>query len=654
MSVQCQADPQIGIVDDQSNGNNDLRMLPIAVAIWLTDLLLPLMIEQNVIKQASIRISVFAREYRIGSPSLALSRPDFIGVLIGVLAVALIVIPVMLKTWHYRLYARILRLMPSFMALMAAIAIASIACLLSTMMTQTSNPLRDRATAMHTSETTTETKTAERTQAKSGSMTITAVIRLEEPWQRSARLGYTAMTQGKLRAIAYDHVVTQTSATVQLFISGDSVKLERGGTYTVFGTLEQSPWGSEALWLSAETQPIQLERPPLLWRTVNAMHGSFAKVVRGLSDQGRLLVTGLTLGTLTEMQLNDDESQISPELDERFVQRSKQQFRSAGIIHLMAVSGGHFALVATLCHWIRAAFRLPRLAIAIMHSVFSGILCVLVFPSDSVLRAAATTASLVSLAMVVGRKGQTVQQLSVIVSLVLIARPALAASYGFALSCAAVLGIGLWASRMTAILRRIMPIAVAQGISFTVSAQAFTLPIQILLQPEITVLSIPANLVVAPFVGFATVCGLLAVVVSWCVPQLGWLLVWLASCATSIIDRWAAICAEPEWAKLPWAQGIPGAVLAACFEVAIVAGCWGIARVREKIQERRTRIEAEFSGYQGKQFEKSKLDAIRLWWGTTTELLDITDSPEYRISHPRRTLSMYIRKCFRAEHHVQR
>lgn len=622
-------------VEDRINGNHDLRMLPIAITIWLTELLLPLILNYDVTERDSSRTFGIAQAHGLGSMPLMLCISSLIIVLI-----------VLQARKHWRC-THLVRLIPSFLTLMAAEMMAVTSCLLLTIMTQASNPLNYEATA-------TQSIGAETALAQSDNLTIMAVMKLEEPWQRSVRLEYDVMAHGRLIAIAYNHVGTQGSATVNLFIKGEAVRLERGGTYKVFGTLKQSSWGSEELWFTAETRPAEINKPPPHWRIINAMHRSFAKVVTGLSDQGRLLVTGLTLGTLTEMKLSDETSAGSTELDERFVQRSKHQFRSAGIIHLMAVSGGHFALIATLCRWIRALSRLPRLPIAIMHSIFSVILGWLVFPSDSVLRAAATTASLASLAMIVGRKGQSVQQLNIIVSFVLIVRPTLAASYGFALSCAAVLGIGLWANGLTASLRRIMPISMAQMVSIALSAQALTLPIQILLQPEITVLSIPANLVVAPFAGFATVCGLLAVLVSWCAPQLGWLLVWSASCATSIIDRWAAMCSEPHWATLPWAQGIPGAVMAAGCEIGIVASCYGIARLRGRIHEAKVKVEAEFSSYRGTRFEKSKLDPIRLWWAPTIAMLDFKDSPEYRISRLRHRTSRYPRKFFRAKHHVQR
>lgn len=44
--------------------------------------------------------------------------------------------------------------------------------------------------------------------------------------------------------------------------------------------------------------------------------------------------------------------------------------------------------------------------------------------------------------------------------------------------------------------------------AMTIAAQLFTLPIQVLIEPELPVYSIPANLVVAPFVGFSTLTGL--------------------------------------------------------------------------------------------------------------------------------------------------
>lgn len=96
----------------------------------------------------------------------------------------------------------------------------------------------------------------------------------------------------------------------------------------------------------------------------------------------------------------------------------------------------------------------------------------------------------------------------------------MSASYGFALSSAAVLGIVLFAERLAGAFERAMPHGIAEMMAMTVAAQLFTLPIQVLMEPELPLLSVPANLLVSPFVGLATMAGLMALACAWC--EHGW------------------------------------------------------------------------------------------------------------------------------------
>ncbi|WP_415479859.1 ComEC/Rec2 family competence protein [Bifidobacterium sp.] len=620
-------------------------MVPVAVSVWVTALLM-----SKAFPHGPLAAGMAVETIRRAMPVLAVA--------VTVIAIGIIASLPLLNDWKRHICNWVLRLLPSVMAVVAGSVITIIACFVSIMGAQAGNPLTNAAYS-HLSR-----------------VSVDSIIVIDQPWQRSARMGYDFMARCTLVSVRHNGVEAFAQLAVRLFVQGDVSNLERGGSYAMSGMLERSGWNDDEPWISATIEsgqvddassmdkaaghddthgtdtsaisegPIAVRSPPLHWRAVDAMHRSFARVVGGLSDQGRLLVTGLTLGTDTEMQLGISEDDDIPPIDENYVQRSKDQFKAAGIIHLMAVSGSHFMLIPMICRWVRAIFRLPRSVIALVHGCFAIALSGMVFPSDSVLRAASTTAGIGSLTMLVGRRGQSVHQLCVVIAFALIVHPPLARSYGFALSCAAVLGIGLWSGRLTAWLRSVMPLGMAEAIAVTVSAQALTLPIQVLLQPEITVLSIPANLVVAPFTAVATICGLLALLVSWCAPQLGWPLVWMASCATAIIDRCAAMFAEIEWSTLPWARGIPGAAFVLFAEVIFVACFVGVRRFIVAFRRTRNPVEWEFGELHGVHHEASRLDSMRLWWASTMSLIDLHGSPGLSRSRGVNT--------FRAKHDVQR
>lgn len=98
------------------------------------------------------------------------------------------------------------------------------------------------------------------------------------------------------------------------------------------------------------------------------------------------------------------------------------------------------------------------------------------------------------------------------------------------------LGIVLFADTLNAWMEPVLPRFVAEVLSMTIAAQVFTLPIQVLIEPELPVFSIPANLMVAPFVGFATLAGLASLAVSWLIPWLGLQLARAASWGTAVME----------------------------------------------------------------------------------------------------------------------
>ncbi|MFR2314268.1 MAG: ComEC/Rec2 family competence protein [Bifidobacterium sp.] len=135
------------------------------------------------------------------------------------------------------------------------------------------------------------------------------------------------------------------------------------------------------------------------------------------------------------------------------------------------------------------------------------------------------------------------------------------------MSCAAVLGIVLFAGPLGAWLTPIMPAFIAQTMAMTIAAQLFTLPIQVLIEPELPVYSIPANLVVAPFVGFSTLAGLASLAISWILPSLGFIFASLASWGTAIMEFMALNLGSGDHATIPWTGDAGGALLIILVEI---------------------------------------------------------------------------------------
>ncbi|MBT1170270.1 ComEC/Rec2 family competence protein [Bifidobacterium sp. SO4] len=422
-------------------------------------------------------------------------------------------------------------------------------------------------------------------------------------------------------------------------------KLNRGAVYHLTGTLEQAEYGRMPLWLLIEGEEpvIRVKGPPWHRAAVEHMQRSFFHVTERLSDQGRVLVPGLTMGVLGQDYVNVTTDSTggattgetgmehrTAAVNETYANTLEDRFRRSGIMHLMAVSGGHFVLLADMVRRLCMRFLVGRKLSASLMAFVYVLLALLMFPGDSVTRAL-VMGLLGAAAYGIGRRTQSLSALSWTVIGVLVLDPDMSQSYGFALSSAAVLGIVLFAGVLGGILVKLLPESIAQMTAMTVGAQAFTLPIQILMEPELPLLSVPANLLVSPFVGFATVTGLMALACAWCVPWLAGMLAWVASLGTLVMERVAMRLGGGEWTALPWPDGVTGALLMLLAECGLAMIAVMTARfVRYRLTQdtglgvnanASTALEPDMDGVPGERFGSARRVRMTLWWQETLRLL---------------------------------
>ncbi|WP_163228870.1 ComEC/Rec2 family competence protein [Bifidobacterium aerophilum] len=485
---------------------------------------------------------------------------------------------------------------------------------------------------------------ASRLVRESGESFVVATLRVSTPATVSDLRDADCQTDAALRSLATGTVIRPSVMPVRLFASGrDCAALADGAALRVRGTLQEARFGKRPLWIVAERVGSDrsavdvIRAPTVIARTIAHMRQSFFDVTERLSDQGRVLVPGLTLGVLGQDHVNvvggvalstEDTTRpvsgaIRPStVDDTYAGMVEDQFRRSGIMHLMAVSGGHFLLVADLVRRLCARLLLPRRFVAGCVAAAYLMLAATMYPSDSVLRAL-VMGLFGAAAMFVGRRGQSMSALSWTVIGVVLADPAMARSYGFALSCAAVLGIVLFSGPIGERLGALLPRFVAEPLAMTVAAQSLTLPIQILMEPELPLASVPANLLVSPFVGFATIAGLASLLVSWASPQCGFALAWIASCGTQVMERVAAWLASGRYAVIPWGDALaggpsgnlPAALLMLAVEASFAAMfIHGVRRLR--------RLRDPDPGLPGEPFRPSPRTRIALWFAHTTTFLE--------------------------------
>jgi competence protein ComEC len=244
--------------------------------------------------------------------------------------------------------------------------------------------------------------------------------------------------------------------------------------------------------------------------------------------------------------------------DDRFQPESQQAaFRSAGLSHLLAVSGQNVAFVLLVAGpLLRRLPTWPRfVAVGLVLLVFATVTRF----EPSVLRAT-VTAGLAAWSVALGRPNRGVRVLALAVTALVLVDPLLVSSLGFRLSVMASAGILLLGPRLERALPG--PAWVREPLAVTLSAQVAVLPLLASTFGPVSLAAVPANLLAAAPAGLVMTWGLTVGVVAGHLPdslahvvQLPptWALAWIDSVA-----RVAATAPAPRvgsWAVVPLLAG---------------------------------------------------------------------------------------------------
>lgn len=286
---------------------------------------------------------------------------------------------------------------------------------------------------------------------------------------------------------------------------------------------------------------------------LNELRREYIASLQGVSPDSKALVGGLAIG---------DTTGLSAELEEKML--------TVSLSHLVAVSGSNCAIVVGMVYLIAVRLGFGRFGrtVVSLAALFAYVL--LIGPDPSVLRAAVMSASVIVL-ISLGRRSIALNGLSIAGLILLIADPWLAVEFGFGLSLSATAGILLLAPAIYEKLSLKMPKVLALGLSVTISAQLFCLPLLMQLQPGLPTYAVIANLLAGPVVAPVTVLGMVAVVLTPMAPLLAGSISWVASLGTWLIEQIALFFSELPVASFPWLTGIPAAALSVLLILAISA-----------------------------------------------------------------------------------
>lgn len=180
-------------------------------------------------------------------------------------------------------------------------------------------------------------------------------------------------------------------------------------------------------------------------------------------------------------------------------------FRGAGLTHLLAVSGQNVAFVLALAGpFLRRVTLWTRLPVTL---AVIGFFALVTRFEPSVLRASAMAAVAVT-ASTLGRDASSIRLLALAVTALVLVDPFLVWSVGFQLSAAACIGIALLSGPLARVLPG--PRVLREALAVTLGAQAGVAPVLVSTFGGVPVVSVAANLLAAPAAGPVMVWGLSA------------------------------------------------------------------------------------------------------------------------------------------------
>ena len=284
----------------------------------------------------------------------------------------------------------------------------------------------------------------------------------------------------------------------------------------------------------AVLEPMTAGDPPALRALtpprVTAQPGPVGTVPAAVRERMRVVsgraLEGEAVGLLPSFVLGD-EGGVSTE--------TRDEFRSAGLSHLAAVSGANTTYVVGAVLLAAAALGVGRRGRIVAAGVALAGFVAVVGPEPAVLRAAGTGAIGLA-ALSAHRTGRPLAALAAVVLLVALLDPATATGAGFVLSVSATAALVVAARPVAVWIRRPwMPGPMADVLAVCLVAHLATLPVLIASGLEAGPWALPANIAVAPAVPMVTVLGTLAAAVGpvWedgavllaaaCAPALWWL-----------------------------------------------------------------------------------------------------------------------------------
>ncbi|MFM1986558.1 MAG: hypothetical protein RIS18_775 [Actinomycetota bacterium] len=237
----------------------------------------------------------------------------------------------------------------------------------------------------------------------------------------------------------------------------------------------------------------------ILDKFINEIRTNFLDMTSTLPGDAKELLPGLILG--------DTRNQS---------QSLSQDMKNSGLTHLTAVSGGNIAILLLATLWLS-----QKLKLKIKSQIFIGLITLVFFAllvrsEPSVVRASFMGAISI-LGIFSGTRRHGISALALTVCVVLLIDPNLATSWGFCLSVFATAGLLIFTKPISNALTKHfpnIPESLSLLIAVALSAQIATSGLVAGFSGQLTLWSIPANLLAAPAIPVVTIVGYLTLLFS--------------------------------------------------------------------------------------------------------------------------------------------
>ena len=275
-------------------------------------------------------------------------------------------------------------------------------------------------------------------------------------------------------------------------------EIEFGSRLIVKGKIEKYNFQNIPYSLAVENYSV-LKKASIFNKSINKVRQNFLTVSNNVSGNAKQLLPGLILGDTRNQTL-----------------ALSQDMKNSGLTHLTAVSGGNIAILLLVIIWLSQKLKFTfkyQITIGLITLVFFAFL---VRAEPSVIRASMMGA-ISLLGLFSGTRRHGISALAIAVCIALLIDPYLSSSWGFSLSVFATAGLLLFTRSFVDSITRIfprIPESLAVLIAVALSAQLSTASLIAAFSGQITLMSIPANLLAAPAIPFVTILGYLTLLFS--------------------------------------------------------------------------------------------------------------------------------------------